>query len=82
MQVNQIYCIFTVEFQIRTTQITKCMNKPILPKPNARQIAFKKMIDKEIKAGRYTIVRDHAHEMELFEQSRLKNAIAGTKKKK
>ena len=58
------------------------MNKITLPTPNAKQIALKRAINKEKKAGRYIIIRDHAHEMEIFEEMRLQKAISGAKKKK
>lgn len=58
------------------------MKKITEPKLNAEQIALCKRIDKQIKAGRFIFVRDEAHEMEIFEEQRLKQAIAGTKKKK
>ncbi len=58
------------------------MNKIIIPAPSAEQIAIKKKMNKAKKEGRIIFVRDEAHEIELWEQSRLKNAIAGTKKKR
>ena len=82
VQLIQIYCVFTVEFQTKINQTTNSMKNVILPTPNAKQIALKRAINKEKKAGRYIIIRDHAHEMEIFEEMRLQKAISGAKKKK